>query len=184
MPTSIESGLKLKVTEARSEDVGRGFARIDPTDRDRLGMAIGEIVEVVGKRRTVAKLMLTYPDQRGQARVQIDGVSRENAGAGIDQPVEIRKTTAQAAQHVVVRATLQLRPPTSSASPANSTACRSWSATASGSGLCSRARPISWSGHDTFRSGHYRRPDRNRGGAHDEKQAPAREVGSPCPTRT
>jgi transitional endoplasmic reticulum ATPase len=110
MPSTVESGLKLKVTEARSEDVGRGFARIDPADRDRLGIATGEIVEIVGKRRTVAKLMLTYPDQRGHSRVQIDGVARENAGAGIDQPVEVRKTTAQPAQYVVVRASLQLRP--------------------------------------------------------------------------
>ena len=55
--------LKLRVTEALGKDVGRAFARMDPEDLQRLGLAIGEIVEVGGKRTTVCKAMLA-PHQR------------------------------------------------------------------------------------------------------------------------
>ena len=76
--------LKLRVTEALGKDVGRAFARMDPEDLQRLGLAIGEVVEVAGKRTTVCKAMPAYKDQRGQSRIQIDGLARENAGARSD----------------------------------------------------------------------------------------------------
>jgi transitional endoplasmic reticulum ATPase len=101
--------LKLKVTEARSEDVGRGFARIDPADRDRLGVGTGDVLEVVGKRRTVCKVMLAYAQHRGQSRIQIDGVTRENAGASLDQLVEVRPVSARPAEQVTVSSSLRLR---------------------------------------------------------------------------
>jgi transitional endoplasmic reticulum ATPase len=109
MVATDETILKLKVTEARSEDIGRGFARIDPADRDKLGLATGEVVEVAGKRRTVCKVMLAYPEQRGQSRIQIDGVTRENAGVSLDQSVAVRKVSARPAESVTVSSTLQLR---------------------------------------------------------------------------
>ena len=74
--------LKLRVTEALPKDMGRAFARMDPEDLQRLGLAIGEIAEVTGKRTTVCKAMPAYKEQRGQSRIQIDGLARENAGAG------------------------------------------------------------------------------------------------------
>jgi transitional endoplasmic reticulum ATPase len=109
MAATNEPALKLKVTEARGEDMGRGFARLDPADRDRLGLATGEVVEIAGKRRTVGKLMLAYADQRGQSRVQIDGVTRENAGASLGQTVEVRKVSARQAERVVVASASPLR---------------------------------------------------------------------------
>ena len=75
--------LKLRVTEALGKDVGRAFARMDPEDLQRLGLAIGEIVEVAGKRTTVCKAMPAYKEQRGQSRIQVDGLARENAGVAL-----------------------------------------------------------------------------------------------------
>ena len=54
--------LKLKVTEALSKDVGRAFARMGPEDLERLQVAIGDIVEVAGKRTTVCKAMPAYKE--------------------------------------------------------------------------------------------------------------------------
>ena len=87
----VETHLKLKVSEAMPKDLGRGLARLDPADMARLGLEVGDVVEVVGKRTTVAKAMPAYKEHRGQSRVQIDGVARENAGAAIDRSVEVRK---------------------------------------------------------------------------------------------
>ena len=49
--------LKLKVTEALSKDVGRAIARMGPEDLEKLQVAIGDPVEVTGKRGTVCKAM-------------------------------------------------------------------------------------------------------------------------------
>ena len=97
--------LKLRVTEALGKDMGRAFARIGPEDLQRLGMAIGEIVEVSGKRITVCKAMPAYKEQRGQSRIQIDGLTRENAGAALDEVVHVRKVPSRAADRVALAPT-------------------------------------------------------------------------------
>jgi len=94
--------LKLKVTEALSKDVGRAYARMGPEDLGKLQVAIGDIVEVVGKRTTVCKAMPAYKELRGRSRVQLDGISRENSGAGIDDTVQVRKISCRPAERVVL----------------------------------------------------------------------------------
>jgi transitional endoplasmic reticulum ATPase len=102
MKKTGEQALKLKVTEALNKDVGRAFARMGPEDLEKLDVAIGDIVEVIGKRETFCKAMPAYKEQRGQSRVQLDGISRENAGAGIDEFVTVRKATCAPAKEVVL----------------------------------------------------------------------------------
>ncbi|MCF8080959.1 MAG: CDC48 family AAA ATPase [Desulfobacterales bacterium] len=92
--------VKLKVTEALSKDVGRALARMGPEDMTQLGLAIGDIVAVEGKRQTVCKVMPAFKEMRDQSRIQLDGLTRENAGAGLDELVTIRKTTCHPAQKV------------------------------------------------------------------------------------
>ncbi|WP_213460236.1 AAA family ATPase [Thiocapsa sp.] len=87
---SESNELRLKVSEALSKDVGRAFARMDPADMARLGVAIGDIVEVEGKRPAVCKVLPAFKDIRGLGRVQLDGISRDNAGAGLDEFVVLR----------------------------------------------------------------------------------------------
>jgi len=97
-----EATRKLKVTEALSKDVGRAFARMGPEDLEKLGVAIGDLVEVAGKRRAVCKAMPAYKELRGQSRVQLDGLSRENAGAGLDEYVQVHKIACRGAERVVL----------------------------------------------------------------------------------
>ncbi len=96
------AALRLKVVEAMAKDAGRAYARIGPEDMKRLGVAIGDIVEVAGKRRTVGKVMPLHKEWRGKACVQMDGVSRENAGAGVDEFATLRKTACRLADHVAL----------------------------------------------------------------------------------
>ncbi len=112
MSQKNNGALKLRVAEARSKDVGRAVARLDPSDMEKLGLEIGDVVEVAGKRRTVAKAMPAYREDRGASCVQMDGVSRENAGIGLDQIVEVRKIatkTAAAVQLCPINITTQDR---------------------------------------------------------------------------
>ena len=100
MSMSDDVTLRLKVTEALVKDVGRAFARMGPEDLEKLTIVIGDIVEVAGKSVTVCKAMPAYKDLRGQSRVQLDGVSRENAGVGLDEFVQVRKISCPAAKSV------------------------------------------------------------------------------------
>ena len=68
----------------------------------KLQVAIGDTVEVAGKRATVCKAMPAHKELRGQSRIQIDGLVRENAGAGLDEFVQVRKTSCRPAERVVL----------------------------------------------------------------------------------
>ena len=97
--------IKLKVTEALTQDVGRAFARMGPEDIERLGASIGDTVEIEGKRQAVCKAMPAYREMRGQSRVQLDGLTRENAGVGLDEQVRVRKIQCRHAERVVLAPT-------------------------------------------------------------------------------
>jgi len=98
-----EMTVQLKVAEANPKDVGRGIARIDPEMMEKLGITdSGEVVGLTGKRETVAKIMPTFPELRGRGLVQIDGIIRENAQAGIDEQVKLAKVKIEEAKKVTL----------------------------------------------------------------------------------
>ena len=92
----------LKVSESTGRDVGRGHARIDPADMQRLGAATGDLVEVAGQKTTVCKLLPAFKEHRGKGHLQIDGITRENAGAAIGESVALRRIATRPALEVVL----------------------------------------------------------------------------------
>ena len=102
MDKAADGTVRLKVSEGLGKDVGRSLARMDPADIHALGAEIGDIVEIVGKRRTVCKAMPAYKEARSGARVQLDGLSRGNAGVALDDAVSVRKVAAPPAQRIVL----------------------------------------------------------------------------------
>ena len=96
--------LSLRVAEAHAKDVGRGIARLDPQDIERIGATIGDILEITGKRTTAAKIMPAYPADRGKGIFQIDGIVRKNAQVGLDDAVHIRKVDYEMARIVELAA--------------------------------------------------------------------------------
>ena len=94
--------LILKVKEALPKDVGRAIARIDPEDLKVLGLEVGEIIELEGKRKTPAKVMPCYAQDRGKGIIQIDGILRENAQVGLDEKVKIHKSDYKPASKITL----------------------------------------------------------------------------------
>lgn len=94
--------LPLKVLEAYTRDVGRGTARIDYEAMDSLGATTGDIIEIKGKRRTVAKCLPLYPSDEGKNIIRIDGMMRNNAGVGIGDTINVKKIKAVPAEKVIV----------------------------------------------------------------------------------
>lgn len=105
-----QNALSLKVLEAYTRDVGRGVARIDYDSMDSLGASTGDVIEIKGKRRTVAKCLPLYPSDEGKGIIRVDGLVRNNAGIAIGDTVAVRKIKAVAAEKVVV-APLEAIPP-------------------------------------------------------------------------
>jgi transitional endoplasmic reticulum ATPase len=104
MPESstVTREITLKVSESTGKDVGRGLARIDPADMNRLGLDVGDMVEVVGPKATVCKLLPTFKEHRGKGRLQVDGIIRENAGVGLGESAIVRPAAVQPAVEVVL----------------------------------------------------------------------------------
>ena len=108
--TKNGTSLSLKVLEAYTRDVGRGVARIDYDSMDSLSASTGDVIEIRGKRRTVAKCLPLYPSDEGKGIIRVDGLVRNNAGVAIGDTVVVRKIKAVPAEKVIV-APLEAIPP-------------------------------------------------------------------------
>jgi len=97
-----DKGLILKVKESSPKDVGRAIARIDPEDMKNLELEVGDIIEINGKRKTPAKIMPCYAEDRGKKIIQIDGISRENAQIGLDEKVKINRIDSKPANKITL----------------------------------------------------------------------------------
>src|ERR687886_301308 len=105
-----QNTLSLKVLEAYTRDVGRGVARIDYDSMDSLSASTGDVIEIRGKRRTVAKCLPLYPSDEGKGIIRVDGLVRNNAGVAIGDTVIVKKIKAVPAEKVIV-APLEAIPP-------------------------------------------------------------------------
>ena len=105
-----ENEISLKVLEAYTRDVGRGVARIDYDSMDTLSASTGDVIEVKGKRRTVAKCLPLYQSDEGKGIIRIDGLGRNNSGIAIGDSISVKKIKAVAAEKIIV-APLEAIPP-------------------------------------------------------------------------
>ena len=94
-----------RVAEALPKDVGRGLARLDPKDMAELGVEIGDVIEVIAKQTTVARVMPAHAELRGKRSIQIDGIARANASAGLGEKVTVRRAEAKTARAIVLAPT-------------------------------------------------------------------------------
>jgi transitional endoplasmic reticulum ATPase len=106
---AAHAALALRVAEALPKDVGRGIVRVDPRDLERLGVAVGDTLQIAAGRPTVARAMPAYLDQRGQSLIQMDGVLRANAGAGLDERVTVQRAEVRPARTLLLSPVESLR---------------------------------------------------------------------------
>lgn len=98
----MEKTLSFRVADAMPEDVGQGYIRIDNADMEKMEVIIGDILEIQGRKTTVAKVVPCFSQFKSQNIAQIESIVRENAGVGIDERVTVRKTARQPAQTVIL----------------------------------------------------------------------------------
>jgi len=99
---SMATAMELKVAEIFIEDVGKGLARCDPDDAKALGAVLGDVVEIIGEKKTVARISGIFPEYLGKKLVQIDGNTRNNAGVQTGGKVQIKKAPRKTATMIVL----------------------------------------------------------------------------------
>jgi transitional endoplasmic reticulum ATPase len=92
---------KIQVANSRPEDSGRGLAHVPRALMAALGLAEGDVIEIVGKQSTPARAVAPYTEDEGLEILRIDGLQRANAGVGSGDFVEIRKADSKPATRVV-----------------------------------------------------------------------------------
>src|SRR5215218_9259241 len=92
---------KVQVASLPPADSGRGFARLPDRLMDELGLAEGDVIEIVGKRSTAARAIRPYGEDEGIDIIRLDGLQRANAGVGSGDFVEVRKSQSKVATRVV-----------------------------------------------------------------------------------
>lgn len=99
VPSPFAASLKLRVAEARVEDIGRAIARLAPSDLQRMGARAGDTIKISGSAGAVARAEISANGHEGM--VQIDGTCRSNCGAGLQEQVTVARIESE--QAVAVR---------------------------------------------------------------------------------
>jgi transitional endoplasmic reticulum ATPase len=98
-PLPFAATLKLRVAEARVEDIGRAVARLAPEDLKRMGARAGDVVKITGSATAVGRAEVSADGHEGM--IQIDGTCRSNCGAGLQEQVTVARIDSE--QAVAVR---------------------------------------------------------------------------------
>lgn len=96
--------LTLTVGDAPAEDTGRAFARIDPEAMTALGLNPGDIVELIGPRAGLARVMPSRSADRGAGLVRLCAAGRENTGARAGDSLRLRPLSCAEAARLTVAA--------------------------------------------------------------------------------
>ena len=94
--------MKLTVRQIQQKDAGRRLAAIDTQAADELGVSPGEYVKLTGEETAIARVWPGYPEDEGTGVVRIDGQLRQEAGVGIDDPVEVESADVKHAEQITI----------------------------------------------------------------------------------
>ena len=95
----------LKINEIPQQHVGKGRAIIDPKIIEDQNWNIGQILELTYNKKTYVKLWPALPQEYGTGIIKIDGVTRQNIGAGIDDKISIKSVEAVNAEQITLSPT-------------------------------------------------------------------------------
>jgi len=90
----------MRIGEAKQRDVGKKRARIGPEAMDFLKISPGDIIEIMGSRSSCAVIWPTDEDEKLPDIIRVDGQTRKNVGASINDIVKIRRVSSKIAKTV------------------------------------------------------------------------------------
>ncbi|MGQ4915082.1 MAG: CDC48 family AAA ATPase [Candidatus Asgardarchaeia archaeon] len=99
--------VKLRVGEAQRRDAGRFIVRIDRETMKKLGIHVGDVVEIKGTKVTAAIVWPAYEQDENKGIIRMDGLTRRNCGVTLGDTVIVRKANEKDALRVVLAPTTQ-----------------------------------------------------------------------------
>lgn len=95
--------ISLRISEIHSRDCNKGYARISDSDMRNLGVSSWDLVQIDGRRKTVVRaLPIEAENGNSESVIEIDLVTRENAGVELDDIVIVKKTDIEKASRVTL----------------------------------------------------------------------------------
>lgn len=101
--------ITLKIDEIPQQHVGRGRAIIDPKVVEENNWTTGQILELTYNRKTHVKLWPSSSIEYGSGIIKIDGITRQNIGAGIGDKIIIKIVEAISAEQIILSPTEKLQ---------------------------------------------------------------------------
>jgi transitional endoplasmic reticulum ATPase len=99
------SKIILKIDEITQQHVGRGRAIVDPKIIEDQKWNTGQILELTYNKKTHVKLWPGTPEEYGAGIIKIDGITRQNIGAGIGDKISLNSVEAVNAEQIVLSPT-------------------------------------------------------------------------------
>ncbi len=99
------SEINLKIEESPQQHVGRGRAIVDPKIIEDQKWNTGQILELTYNKKTHVKLWPGAPEEYGSGIIKIDGMTRQNIGAGIGDKISLKSVEAVNAEQIVLSPT-------------------------------------------------------------------------------
>jgi len=90
----------MRVEEAKQRDIGKKRARIGPDAMDYLEVSPGDVIQISGKKSTCAIVWPSDEDEKYPDTIRIDGQTRKNLNVGLNDVVEIKKTSTKPAKSI------------------------------------------------------------------------------------
>ena len=94
--------LQMRIGEAKQRDIGKKRARIGPDAMDFLKVTPGDVIEISGSKSSCGVVWPADEDEKHPDVVRIDGQTRKNIGAALNDFVKIKKVATKVAKTVVL----------------------------------------------------------------------------------
>lgn len=97
--------LVLKIDEIPQQHVGRGRAIVDPKIIEDQKWSTGQILELTYNKKTHVKLWPGTTEEYGAGVIKIDGITRQNIGAGIGDKISLKSVETANAEQIILSPT-------------------------------------------------------------------------------
>ena len=97
--------LVLKIDEIPQQHVGRGRAIVDPKIIEDQKWSTGQILELTYNKKTHVKLWPGTTEEYGAGFIKIDGITRQNIGAGIGDKISLKSVETANAEQIILSPT-------------------------------------------------------------------------------
>ncbi|MCH7968514.1 MAG: CDC48 family AAA ATPase [Thaumarchaeota archaeon] len=94
--------LQMRIGEVKQRDVGKKRARIGPDAMDYLKVRPGDIIEISCSKSSCAVVWPADEDEKHPDIIRIDGQTRKNVDASLNDIAKIKKVTTKVAKTVIL----------------------------------------------------------------------------------